>query len=125
MADSPEEASEERSSRLVGFDLGELERAAAAASASSAPDAASAAESLEATADRPSPAPAGVESSETPSERAASARAAVAGLSLALGIDMPQGDATSDDTESAEVDAPAEQSPRTLAELEAILPNRS
>lgn len=125
MADSPEEASEERSSRLVGFDLGELERAAAAASASSAPDAASAAESLEATADRPSPAPAGVESSETPSERAASARAAVAGLSLALGIDMPQGDATSDDTESAEVDAPAEQSPQTLAELEAILPNRS
>ena len=125
MADSPEEASEERSSRLVGFDLGELERAAAAASASSAPDAARTAESLEATADRPSPAPAGVESSETPSERAASARAAVAGLSLALGIDVPQGDATSDDTESAEVDAPAEQSPRTLAELEAILPNRS
>ena len=125
MADSPEEASEERSSRLVGFDLGELERAAAAASASSAPDAARTAESLEATADRPSPAPAGVESSDTPSERAASARAAVAGLSLALGIDVPQGDATSDDTESAEVDAPAEQSPRTLAELEAILPNRT
>lgn len=125
MADSPEEASEERSSRLVGFDLGELERAAAAASASSAPDAARTAESLEATADRPSPAPAGVESSDTPSERAASARAAVAGLSLALGIDVPQGDATSDDTESAEVDAPAEQTPRTLAELEAILPNRT
>lgn len=124
-ADSPEEASEERSSRLVGLDLGELERAAAAASASSAPDAARTAESLEATADRPSPAPAGVESSETPSERAASARAAVAGLSLALGIDVPQGDATSDDTESAEVDAPAEQTPRTLAELEAILPNRT
>ena len=124
MADSPEEASEERSSRLVGFDLGELERAAAAASASSAPDAARTAESLEATADRPSPAPAGVESSDTSSERAASARAAVAGLSLALGIDVPQGDATSDDTESAEVDAPAEQTPRTLAELEAILPNR-
>ena len=124
-ADSPEEASEERSSRLVGLDLGELERATAAASASSAPDAASAAESLEVTADRPSPAPAGVESSDTPSERAASARAAVAGLSLALGIDVPQGDATSDDTESAEVDAPAEQTPRTLAELEAILPNRT
>ena len=124
-ADSPEEASEERSSRLVGFDLGELERAAAAASASSAPDAARTAEPLQATADRPSPAPAGVESSDTPSERAASARAAVAGLSLALGIDVPQDDATSDDTESAEVDAPAEQTPRTLAELEAILPNRT
>ena len=124
-ADSPEEASEERSSRLVGLDLGELERATAAASASSAPDAASAAESLEATADRPSPAPAGAESSDTPSERAASARAAVADLSLALGIDMPQDDAATDDTESAESDAPAEQSPRTLAELEAILPNRS
>lgn len=124
-ADSPEEASEERSSRLVGLDLGELERATAAASASSAADAASTVESLEATADRPSPAPASGESSDTPSERAASARAAVAGLSLALGIDVPQGDATSDDTESAEVDAPAEQTPRTLAELEAILPNRS
>ena len=124
-ADSPEEASEERSSRLVGLDLGELERATAAASASSAPDAASAAESLEATADRPSPIPASGESSDTPGERAASARAAVAGLSLALGIDVPQGDAASDDTESAEVDAPAEQSPRTLAELEAILPNRT
>ena len=124
-ADSPEEASEERSSRLVGFDLGELERATAAASASSAPDAASAAESREVTADRPSPAPAGAESSDTPSERAASARAAVADLSLALGIDMPQDDAATDDTESAETDAPAEQTPRTLAELEAILPNRS
>ena len=125
MADSPEEASEERSSRLVGLDLGELERATAAASASSAPDAARTAESLEAIVEPPSPAPAGGESSETPSERAASARAAVAGLSLALGIDMPQDDATSDDTESAEVDAPAEQTPRTLAELEAILPNRT
>ena len=122
---SPEEASEERSSRLVGLDLGELERATAAASASSAPDAASAAESLEATADRPSPAPASGESSDTPGERAASARAAVADLSLALGIDMPQDDAATDDTESAETDAPAEQTPRTLAELEAILPNRS
>ena len=124
-ADSPEEASEERSSRLVGLDLGELERATAAASASSAPDAASAAESLEAIVEPPSPAPAGGESSDTPSERAASARAAVAGLSLALGIDMPQGDEATDDTESAETDAPAEQTPRTLAELEAILPNRS
>ena len=124
-ADSPEEASEERSSRLVGLDLGELERATAAATASSAPDAASAAESLQATADRPSPIPAGGESSDTPSERAASARAAVADLSLALGIDVPQDDAATDDTESAETDAPAEQTPRTLAELEAILPNRS
>jgi len=108
-ADSPEEASEERSSRLVELDLGELERATAGASASSAPDAA--------TAEPPSPAPAGAESSDTPSERAASARAAVADLSLALGIDVPQGDAASD--------APAEQTPRTLAELEATLPNRS
>ena len=124
-ADSPEEASEERSSRLVGLDLGELERATAAASASSAPDAASAAESLEAIVEPPSPAPAGGESSDTPSERAASARAAVAGLSLALGIDMPQGDEATDDTENAATDSPAEQSPRTLAELEAILPNRS
>ena len=124
-ADSPEEASEERSSRLVGLDLGELERATAAASASSAPDAARTAEPLQATAEPPSSAPASGESSDTPSERAASARAAVAGLSLALGIDVPQDDATSDDTESAEVDAPAEQTPRTLAELEAILPNRS
>lgn len=124
-ADSPEEASEERSSRLVGLDLGELERATAAASASSAPDAASAAKPLAATVEPPSPAPAGGESSDTPSERAASARAAVAGLSLALGIDMPQGDEATDDTENAETDAPAEQTPRTLAELEAILPSRS
>ena len=115
-ADSPEEASEERSSRLVELDLGELERATAGASASSAPDAA--------TAEPPSPAPAGAESSDTPSERAASARAAVADLSLALGIDVPQGDAATSDTESAETDASAEQTPRTLAELEAILPNR-
>ena len=124
-ADSPEEASEERSSRLVGLDLGELERATAAVSASSAPDAARTAEPLQATAEPPSSAPASGESSDTPSERAASARAAVAGLSLALGIDMPQGDEATDDTENAEVDAPAEQSPRTLAELEAILPNRT
>ena len=124
-ADSPVEASEERSSRLVELDLGELERATAAASASSAPDAASTAESLEATADRPSPAPASGESSDTPGERAASARAAVADLSLALGIDVPQDDAVTGDTESAATDAPAEQTPRTLAELEAILPNRT
>ena len=122
---SPEEASEERSSRLVGLDLGELERATAAASASSAPDAASAAKPLQATAEQPSSAPASGESSDTPSERAASARAAVAGLSLALGIDVPQGDEATEDTENAEVDAPAEQTPRTLAELEAILPNRT
>ena len=116
-ADSPEEASEERSSRLVELDLGELERATAGASASSAPDAASATGPRAVTAEPPSPAPAGAESSDTPSERAASARAAVADLSLALGIDVPQGDAASD--------APAEQTPRTLAELEATLPNRS
>ena len=124
-ADSPEEASAERSSRLVGLDLGELERASAAVSASSAPDAASATGPRAVTAEPPSPAPAGAESSDTPSERAASARAAVADLSLALGIDMPQDDAATGDTESAETDAPAEQTPRTLAELEAILPNRS
>ena len=116
-ADSPEEASEERSSRLVELDLGELERATAGASASSAPDAASATGPRAVTAEPPSPAPAGAESSDTPSERAASARAAVADLSLALGIDVPQ--------DAAATDAPAEQTPRTLAELEAILPNRS
>ena len=124
-ADSPEEASEERSSRLVGLDLGDLERATAGASASSAPDAASATGPRAVTAEPPSPAPAGAESSDTPSERAASARAAVADLSLALGIDVPQDDAATSDTESAETDASAEQTPRTLAELEAILPNRS
>ena len=124
-ADSGEETPQERSSRLVELDLGDLERATAGASASSAPDAASATGPRAVTAEPPSPAPAGAESSDTPSERAASARAAVADLSLALGIDMPQDDAATDDTESAESDAPAEQSPRTLAELEAILPNRS
>ena len=123
-ADSPEEASAERSSRLVGLDLGDLERATATASASSAPDAASVAEPLAAW-EQPSPAPAGGEPSDTPSERAASARAAVAGLSLALGVDAPQDVAASDDTENAEAGASAEQAPRTLAELEAILPNRS
>lgn len=123
-ADSPEEASAERSSRLVGLDLGDLERATATASASSAPDAAITAEPLAAS-EQPSPAPAGGEPSDTPSERAASARAAVAGLSLALGVDAPQDVAASDDTENAEARASAEQAPRTLAELEAILPNRS
>ena len=124
-ADSPEEASAERSSRLVGLDLGDLERATATASASSAPDAAITAEPLAATAESSSPALAGAEPSDTPSERAASARAAVAGLSLALGVDAPQDVAASDDTENAEAGASAEQAPRTLAELEAILPNRS
>ena len=124
-ADSPEEASEERSSRLVGLDLGELERATAAASASSAPDAARTAEPLQATAEPPSSAPASGEPSDTPSERAASARAAVAGLSLALGIDASPEDAASEDVRDAEIDAPVEQTPRTLAELEAILPSRS
>ena len=124
-ADSSEETSEARSSRLVELDLGDLERATAAASASSAPDAAVAAESLAATAEPSSPAPAGGEPSDTSSERAASARAAVAGLSLVLGIDVPQGDAASEATENVEAGASAEQTPRTLAELEAILPNRS
>ena len=124
-ADSSEETSEARSSRLVELDLGDLERATTAASASSAPDAAVAAESLAATAEPSSPAPAGGEPSDTSSERAASARAAVAGLSLVLGIDVPQGDAASEATENVEAGASAEQTPRTLAELEAILPNRS
>ena len=150
-ADSPEEASEERSSRLVGLDLGELERAAAAASASSGPDAASVAESLAVTADVPSPAPVGGESSDSPSERAASARAAVAGLSLALGIDAAAGEVEEELVTRRSVSAPSARSadgrtggtpqeeafgvepedaepphaPRTLAELEAILPNRS
>lgn len=124
-ADSGEETPQERSSRLVELDLGDLERATAGASASSAPDAASATGPRAVTAEPPSPAPAGAESSDTPSERAASARAAVADLSLALGIDVPQDDAATSDTESAETDASAEQTPPTLAELEAILPNRS
>ena len=150
-ADSPEEASEERSSRLVGLDLGELERAAAAASASSGPDAASVAESLVVTADVPSPAPVGGESSDSPSERAASARAAVAGLSLALGIDAAAGEVEEELVTRRSVSAPSARSadgrtggtpqeeafgvepedaepphaPRTLAELEAILPSRS
>ena len=124
-ADSSEETSEARSSRLVELDLGDLERATTAASASSAPDAAVVAESLAATAEPSSPAPAGGEPSDTSSERAASARAAVAGLSLALGIDVPQGDAASEATENVEAGASVEQTPRTLAELEAILPNRS
>ena len=54
-----------------------------------------------------------------------SARAAVADLSLALGIDVPQDDAATSDTERAETDASAEQTPRALAHPEAILPNRS
>lgn len=150
-ADSPEEASEERSSRLVGLDLGELERATAGVSSASAPDAASVAESLAATADVPSPAPAGGESSDTPSERAASARAAVAGLSLALGIDAAAGEVEEELVTRRSVSAPSARSadgrtggtpqeeafgvepedaepphaPRTLAELEAILPSRS
>ena len=124
-ADSGEETPQERSSRLVELDLGDLERATAGASASSAPDAASATGPRAVTAEPPSPAPAGAESSDTPSERAASARAAVADLSLALGIDVPQDDAATSDTESAETAASAEQTPPTLAELEAILPNRS
>ena len=104
------------------LDLGDLEEATAAASTSSAPDAA---EVLAATAEPAPPTPASAGSGDTPSERAASARAAVAGLSLALGIDVPQDDAASDDTENVESGDSTEQTPRTLAELEAILPDRS
>ena len=121
-ADSSEETSEDRRRRLPELDLGDLERATAAASTSSAPDAA---EVLAATAEPAPPTPASAGSGDTPSERAALARAAVAGLSLALGIDVPQDDAASDDTENVESGDSTEQTPRTLAELEAILPDRS
>ena len=122
-SDSPEETSEDRRRRLPELDLGDLGGAATAtASASSAPDAA---EVLAATAEPAPPTPASAGSGDTPSERAASARAAVAGLSLALGIEVPQDDAASDDTENVESGDSTEQTPRTLAELEAILPDRS
>ena len=122
-SDSPEETSEDRRRRLPELDLGDLGGAATAtASTSSAPDAA---EVLAATAEPAPPTPASAGSGDTPSERAASARAAVAGLSLALGIDVPQDDAASDDTENVESGDSTEQTPRTLAELEAILPDRS
>ena len=150
-ADSPAETAEERRSRLLELDLGDLGGAVTAtASASSAPDAAITAEPLAAS-EQPSPALAGAEPSDTPSERAASARAAVAGLSLALGIDAPAGEAeeesatrpsapapsarsadgrtdgtSQEDASGAEPeDAEPQHAPRTLADLEAILPDRS
>ncbi|WP_315584849.1 DUF3027 domain-containing protein [Actinomyces viscosus] len=134
-ADSSEEAAEERRSRVLGLDLEELARTASpAASASSASDAAvvigdstpSADDALSAAVEAAS-APASAGSGDTPSERAASARAAVAGLSLALGIDVPQEDESADvpDDDTQNADADAHHAPRTLAELEAILPNRS
>lgn len=125
MADSPEETSEECSDRLAGLDLGELERVTATMSASSASDAVNTAGSLEVAADRPSPASAGAEFSDTSSERAVSVRAAVADSFLVLGIDISRSDAAADDTKNAESDTPVKQSPRTLTELEAVLPGRS
>ena len=147
-SDSPEETSEDRRRRLPELDLGDLERATAAASTSSAPDAA---EVLAATAEPAPPTPASAGSGDTPSERAASARAAVAGLSLALGVDAPaeeadeesatrlsvsgssdrSADGRTDGTpqegvpDSEPEDAEPQHAPRTLAELEAILPKRS
>ena len=148
-SDSPEETSEDRRRRLPELDLGDLGGAATAtASASSAPDAA---EVLAATAEPAPPTPVSAGSGDTPSERAASARAAVAGLSLALGVDAPaeeadgesatrlsvsgssdrSADGRTDGTPQEGVpdaepeDAEPQHAPRTLAELEAILPKRS
>jgi len=148
-ADSPAETAEERRSRLLELDLGDLGGAVTAtASASSA---SGAAEVLAAAADPVPPAPASAGSGDSPSERAASARAAVAGLSLALGIDAPAGEAeeesatrpsapapsarsadgrtdgtSQEDASGAEPeDAEPQHAPRTLADLEAILPDRS
>ena len=148
-SDSTEETAEDRRGRLLELDLGDLGGAATAtASASSAPDAA---EVLAATAEPAPPTPASAGSGDTPSERAASARAAVAGLSLALGIDAPaeeadeesatrlsvsgssdrSADGRTDGTPQEGVpdaepeDAEPQHAPRTLAELEAILPKRS
>ena len=150
-ADSPEETAEERRGRLVELDLDELgQTTAAAASASSVPDAASTAEVLAAVVDPAQP-PAIAVSGDTPGERAASARAAVAGLSLALGIDAPAEEAGEEpgarpsvSAQSArnsggrtdgtlQEDAPGAEpegaepphAPRTLADLEAVLPDRS
>jgi len=148
-SDSPEETSEDRRRRLPDLDLGDLGGAATAtASASSAPDAA---EVLAATAEPAPPTPASAGSGDTPSERAASARAAVAGLSLALGVDAPAEEADEESATRLSVsgssdrsadggtdgtpqegvpdaepeDAEPQHAPRTLAELEAILPKRS
>ena len=143
-----EETAEDRRNRLLELDLGDLGGAATAtASASSASDTA---EVLAAAAD-PARTPASAGSGDSPSERAASARAAVAGLSLALGIDAAAGEAEEESATRPSVSAPSARSadgrtdgtpqedvpgaepedaepqhaPRTLADLEAILPDRS
>ena len=148
-SDSTEETAEDRRGRLLELDLGDLGGAVTAtASASSA---SGAAEVLAAAAEPVPPAPASAGSGDSPSERAASARAAVAGLSLALGIDAPAGEAeeesatrpsapapsarsadgrtdgtSQEDASGAEPeDAEPQHAPRTLADLEAILPDRS
>ena len=117
------EADEDSRSRLLELDLADLgQRTAAAASAPSASDTA---EVLTAAVEPTSSTPASVETGDSPSERAASARAAVAGLSLALGIDTPQDGASAEETEGIDADSDDHLAPRTLAELEAILPDRS
>ncbi|OMG13139.1 hypothetical protein BKH05_05025 [Actinomyces naeslundii] len=143
-----EETAEDRRNRLLELDLADLGQATAAtASASSASDTA---EVLAAAAD-PARTPASAGSGDSPSERAASARAAVAGLSLALGIDAAAGEAEEESATRFSVSAPSARSadgrtdgtpqgeapgaepedaepqhaPRTLADLEAILPDRS
>ena len=117
------EADEDSRSRLLELDLADLgQRTAAAASAPSASDTA---EVLATAAEPTSSTPASVETGDSPSERAASARAAVAGLSLALGIDTPQDGASAEETEGIDADSDDHLAPRTLAELEAILPDRS
>ena len=116
-------AEEDSRSRLLELDLADLgQRTAAAASAPSASDTA---EVLATAAEPTSSTPASVETGDSPSERAASARAAVAGLSLALGIDTPQDGASAEETEGIDADSDDHLAPRTLAELEAILPDRS
>ncbi|TFH51693.1 DUF3027 domain-containing protein [Actinomyces viscosus] len=132
-ADSSDETATDRSSRGLDLDIEELAKtAAAAASVSSAPDAAGTAGGPTSPADdvlsavvEAASAPASAGSGDTPSERAASARAAVAGLSLALGIDVPQEGGSADAPDDENADADVHHAPRTLAELEAILPNRS
>ena len=117
------EADENSRSRLLELDLADLgQRTAAAASAPSASDTA---DILATAAEPTSSTPASVETGDSPSERAASARAAVAGLSLALGIDTPQGGTSAEETEGIDADTDDHLAPRTLAELEAILPDRS
>ena len=145
---SSEETAEDHRSRLLELDLADLGQATAdAASASSASDTV---EALAAAAD-PARTPASAGSGDSPSERAASARAAVAGLSLALGIDAAAGEAEEESVTRRSVSAPSARSadgrtggtpqeeasgvepedaepphaPRTLADLEAILPDRS